>query len=154
MRERITKEQYLHVGSRIRQGTIGSSKQSEDGVEIQLQNQAECKSNHHIEHNDIAQDGMRRFVIFLPQTDAHERRPTDADHRSESSRNRHERIGQCQPRDGIRSHCLSDEDAVDDIVERRHHHGNNGRERILHQEFRNGLFAKCIEFIGSVLRSL
>ena len=117
MCEGIAKEQNLHISSRVREGVVRSTKQAENRVEIQFKHCAQRKSNHHVEHNDIAQNDVRSLVIFLSQTYAHQRRTANTHHCTESRRNRHQRVGQSQTRNRICTHGLTDEDAVNDVVE-------------------------------------
>ena len=70
-------------------------------------------------HQDhVAQDAFGCAIVALPQFHAHQRGRAHAHHGPESRRERHERPRKCQSHDGLRTHALTNEDAIDDVIHR------------------------------------
>ena len=131
----------------IGQGVVARPEEAEDGREGAEQNHPEGEAHHDVEDDDIAQDAARRFVVFLSETDAHQRRPAHADHRAEGGGECHERMGERQAGNGELAHALPDEDGVDDVVERRSHHRDDGGQGILEQKRSDGALSEFCEVV-------
>ena len=80
-----------------------------------------------------------------------------SDKRTESHHQIHQRKGDSQSGDGHRAHTAADEDAVDDIVDRNGHTGDDGRDGILEQQFAYRLHTQSHRVVahrfGQLLRS-
>ena len=147
VRHDVAAEQNAHVVVGIGQGVVARAEEAEDGAEGEEQNDPEGEPHHNVEDHDIAQDAPRRFVVFLSETDAHQRRAADADHRAEGGGERHEGIGERQAGNGELAHALPDENGVDDVVERRSHHRNDGGQGILEQKRADGALSEFSEVV-------
>ena len=131
----------VHEVTGIGNGDGAGAEEVKYRVEQQFKQQTERKPHDDIHHHDIAQNVLGCLIILLPQFDRHERRGAHAHHGAERGCQRHERLCQCQPHDGLGAYALSDKDAVDDVVERRGRHRYDGGDGILHQQFADRFLA-------------
>lgn len=122
-----------HVVAGVGERVVARSEETKHGFEKEKQRHAERKSHDDVEDHDIAQDGARGAIVFLPEADAHERGAAHAHHGAESGGECHERIAERQPGDAEGADGLSDEDGVHDVVERGGDHGDDRRHGILEQ---------------------
>ena len=80
VRHDVAPEQNAHVVVGMGQGVVARTEEAKNGREAGEQKQAEREAHGDIENHHIAQDAPRRFVVFLSETDAHQRRAADSDH--------------------------------------------------------------------------
>ena len=90
----------------------------------------------------IVEQEFGGFVIALAQFHTDAGGSTHSHGCTEGSTQVHERKRDAQARDGVGAHHLPDESAVDDVVERRRGHGNNGRQGVLRQQSAHGFGAQ------------
>ena len=147
VRHDVAAEQNAHVVVGIGQGVVARAEEAKNGREGAEQNHPESEPHHDVEDHDIAQDAARRFVVFLSETDAHQRRAADSDHRAEGGGECHEGIGERQAGNGELAHALADENGIDDVVERRSHHGDDGGQGILEQKRADGALSEFSEVV-------
>ena len=142
MGEDVTQKDDVHELPRIGQGGIARTKGAQDGVEKEIDTHLKEESAEAVEQHHVAQDFARRLIVLLTEAHTHQRGAAHTHHRTKGSRDGHERIGERKAGDGVGTHTLPNEDAIDNVVERRGHHGDDGRQGILEQEGAHGLFAQ------------
>ena len=73
-------------------------------------------------------------MLVLAEEDGHTRRSPDADKHTEGLEEDQDREGQSKPCDSKFTDALTDEDAVDDAVERVDHRPHNSWDTIVNEE--------------------
>ena len=139
MREDIPGKDNQHIVTGIADGVGTRPKEVKDGVEEHQGDDGEGDADNQVQRDDIAQYGLCRAVIPLPQLDGDESGGSHTYHGSECRSQVHEREGDGEAGDGQWSYALPNENAVHHIIDRGSGHGNDGRDGVLHQQFADGL---------------
>ena len=142
MGEDVAQKDDVHELPCIGQGGIARTKGAQDGVEKEIDTHLKEESAEDVEQHHVAQDFARRLIVLLTEAHTHQRGAAHTHHRTKGGRDGHEWIGERKAGDGVGTHTLPDEDAIDNVVERRGHHGDDGRQSILEQESAHGLFTQ------------
>lgn len=132
-----TAENDLHEISCITDRSVARPEEAENGVQQQQTYGRKKRRYQKIEQHHIAQHPLGSLPASLPQPDRGERRSTDPDQRPESRRDVHQRHRKRHAGNGDRTDAVSDENAIDDVVERRRGHRDNRRDRITDEQRRN-----------------
>ena len=140
--EDVAIENPLHVLTSIRQRLVGSSEEAQDGVESSQNNAHEEHAHDDVQRQRVAEELLGLLAVLLAKTHADHRGGAYAYHGTEGCRKVHQREGDGEAGYGHCADALTDEDAVDHIVERRGRHGYDGRHGILHEQSANGLCPK------------
>lgn len=114
----VAREQHGHEVVGIGQGGVARAEEAQDGGEKYLDEQSQGEAHHRVHDEDIAEDFLGRGIVFLSQAHRHQRACAHADHCAESGGEVHDGCGQRESHDGVVAHALSDEDAVDDVIDR------------------------------------
>ena len=138
----------------IGQGVVARTEEAKNGRETGEQKQAECEPHGDIENHHIAQDAPRRFVVFLSETDAHQRRAADSDHRAEAAVSAMRGLVSAKPAMANLPTLWPTENGIDDVVERRSHHGDDGGQGILEQKRADGALSEFSEVVVLCHRGL
>ena len=134
----------------IGQREVAGAEEAQDGSQEQLEHEAQHKAHRDVHDDDVAQDVAGRVVVLLPEAHRHERRGAHAHHGAEGRRERHDGPREGQSHDGPVAHTLSDENAVDNVVNGRGSHGHDGRDGIFHQQATYGFFSQFVELVGFI----
>ena len=132
-----TAENDLHEIACITDRGIARPEEAENGVQQQQTYGRKKRRYQKIEQHHIAQHPLGSLPTSLSQPDRGERRSTDPDQRPESRRDVHQRHRKRHAGNGDRTDAVSDENAIDDVVERRRGHRDNRRDRITDEQRRN-----------------
>ena len=135
----VTPQNDGHILPGIADRRIAGSEKVENRIEKNQRQQPERDSDNQVEHHDIPQNPLGRFVIPLPQAHRHQRRGAHTHQRTERRREVHQRERQGQPRNGQRPHAVPDKDAVHHVIQRRGGHRDNGRHGILNEQLADTL---------------
>ena len=138
MGEDVAQKDDVHELPRIGQGGIARTKGAQDGVEKEIDTHLKEESAEDVEQHHVAQDFARRLIVLLTEAHTHQRGAAHTHHRTKGGRDGHERIGERKAGDGVGTHTLPDEDAIDNVVERHNDHPCECRREKLPQQARNG----------------
>ena len=114
----IAGQYHLHKMTGIGQSNIARPEKAQDGIDEKQQRKAQEQAQPYVHQHHVAQDAFGCAIVALPQFHAHQRGRAHAHHGPESRRERHERPRQRQSHDGLRTHALTNEDAIDDVIHR------------------------------------
>ena len=118
---------------------VAGSEESQDRVEEEQTDDAQSDTDDEIQRNRVAQNVLRCGIILLSQLHADGCGRSYANTGSESGGEVHEGEGDGETRDGHGSHTLTDEYAVNNVVERRGGHRNHRWQGILNQQLAHRL---------------
>lgn len=124
----------LHEVAGIVDRLLARPEEVEDGVEEEQADGHEQSTDQHVQQHDVSQRILGGAPVSLAQPDGDDGGGADADHRAESRGDVHQRQGDGQSRDGQRPDAMTDEDAVDDVVERRRGRGDDGGDGISQEQ--------------------
>ena len=151
VRHHVTQQDHNHKLPGIGQCGVRSTEESEDRIEEQQREHHKREADDQVQRHRITQQVLGYTIVFLTQFHADARRGTHAHSRTEGSTQVHK--GECDAKtsDSFRTHNLSDHGTVDDIIEARCRHGDNGGQGILPKQlsyrflsqFKRSLFVVC-----------
>ena len=134
VRDDVAQQDDDHVFAGVADRGLAGPEEVEDRIEKQQRKEAESDADDAVEHHDVAQHPLGRFIVPLSEAHRHQGRGAHADQRTERCGEVHQREGQRQARDGQGSDAMADEDTVDHVVKRRCRHGDDRRHGILDQQ--------------------
>lgn len=147
IRDGAAQQDDLHEVAGIRHGRFTGSEEKQNRFQ---EDERQSPVEHGIddtENRHIAQDVFGPFLVFLSQADGGECSTSHTHQRTERHQQVHEREGDGQSRDGQCPHTVSDEDTVDDVVERGQRHADDGRDGIFQQQFPDGSLSQDMRIV-------
>lgn len=108
----------LHEVAGVAYRLFARPEEIEDGVQKQQADDHEQHADQYVQEDDIAQRVLGCRPVSLAQPDGYDGRRSDSHHRTERRGYVHQRQGDSESRDSQCSDTVTDEDAVDDVVER------------------------------------
>ena len=144
----VSEQNDGHEVSGERQCLVACAEETKNRIDEEQKKQSESHAEYAIHDDHIAEDGLGCVIVLLSQFHAHESGCAHANHRAERCGQRHDGHGERQSHDGFRAHALTDEDAVDDVVNARGSHCNDGGNGVVQEQTPHGLLCKHVELIG------
>ena len=125
-----TRQHDVHILSCVCDGVVRSTKRRQDFVHEEVAACDEEETEEESQQEAVAQDVLGPFVVFLAQDDGHACRRPRSHQRSEGMDDIHDGHGDGQSRDGKRTHILTQEDTVDDVINRGNDVADDARQSI------------------------
>ena len=137
MREDVAEQNDLHKLVRIGQRRIACANQAQQRIKQPRAHNRVTDAKHEIQKDGVAKDLRGLVVTLLPQTDRDQRTATTTHQRAQCRAHIHHRQGQRQPGNRHGPHAMTDEDAIDDVVNRCRGGGNHSRNRVVRQQLKD-----------------
>ena len=134
----VANQNDCHKLAGIAYRSLTGTEEEEDGIDECQHQETDDDTHDDVEHDNIAQDLACCLIVAFAELDAQECRSAHADHRAKGSCELHHREAQRYSGDCQCSHSLTDEDGVDDVVERRGCHSDDGGRGVLDQQTADG----------------
>ena len=125
-----------HILPGIRQGVAAGPEETQNGIEPHQRQDHKKQSGQHIQGEGISQYLVGGFIPLSSEEHRHHRRAADTDQRTEGGGQVHQRESDRQARYRQGADTTADEYAVDDIIQRRSRHRDDGGNRISAQKRR------------------
>ena len=147
----VTSQDDLHKLACIGQRHVAGSEEAEDRVKEHETDHHKHEADQHVERHRVAQQMLGRLVVTLPQLDADTRRSPYPHGGAKGCTEVHEGEGHGQAIDGIGTNDLTYRGTVDDVIERRGRHRDDGGQRILRQQPSYGFLSQLQGGLSVVL---
>ena len=138
----ITQQVDAHIVARIGQGILTRAKELQNRDKQREGDDGEEHTDDGVECHHIAEYLVGHLVVTLAEQNRDEGSSTRTYQSAKRCREIHNGDGDGQARNSHRANALTDKNRVDDVVERRCCHRNNGRESIGFQQLTYLLSAK------------